>query len=117
MEGFEQHGPDRRIAEMAIGLLDEQQVTILVFRAQECEIVFVSVLALALAGIRVEHAGLTDVIEREVGIGKFFFEFRTRGNQLDHALPEHQRVVAESCYVANQCRVGRHRLSTSSGIS
>ncbi len=102
---------------MAVGLLKQQQVVELVLITQECEVVLATALPLQLAGIGIEHARLPDIVEREVRVRKLFLEFRVRGNELDHALAQYQRVIAEARYVRKQRALLVHRFSTPSGMS
>ena len=102
---------------MAVRLLQQQQVAEFVFIAKKREIVLATALAFQFAGIGVEHAGLSDVVEREVRVRQLLLELRVRGNEFDQALAEHQRVVAEARNVGKQGAFLVHRLSTPSGMS
>ena len=53
-------------------MFDKQQVAKLPDVAGHCQIVCAASLALELAGIGVEHSGLAEIVEREVGVGEFF---------------------------------------------
>ena len=117
VKGFEQESPDDQVAEVSVRLLHEQQVAIFVLAPQEREVVLGTPMPLALPGVGIEQARLANEIQCEIGVREFLLELRTGSNQFDHALPEHQRVVAETRRVSRQeCLVG-HRFSTSSGMS
>ncbi len=115
--GIEKHLANDGIAEMPVGLFDDQQVPEFVLRTRKCEVVFASPGTLMLGGVAVKHARLADVVEREIRVRQLLLEFRTRSNQLDHALSQHQGGVTQAQHVSAQCVLGRHRFSTSSGIS
>ena len=117
VEGVEQHEPGDRITEMAIWLLEQQEVFEFVFVAQECEIVFAPSLAFEFPRIGIEHARLSDVIEREVRVRKLFLQFGIGCDEFHHALAENQRVITQPRDVRKQCVLPVHRFSTPSGIS
>ncbi len=102
---------------MAVRLFEQQQVAELVFIAQKREVVLAAALAFQLARTGVEHARLPDVVQREVGVREFFLELRVGGDEFDHALAQHQRVVAEARHVKKQRGFLVHRFSTPSGMS
>ena len=54
---------DDGLGEVAVGLLEEEQVAVLAVVAQVGELVFVAAPALDLAGIGVEGAGLAEEVE------------------------------------------------------
>ncbi len=82
----EQHELGNRIAEVSVRLLEQQVIAEFVLVAEEGEVVLVTALALELARVGVEHARLAQVVECEIGIGQFFFEFGIVCDRLDHAL-------------------------------
>ena len=83
----------------------------------KCEIVFRPSLALEFTRVAIQHARLTDVVERKIGIRQLLFQVRHAGNQFDHALTEHEHVVTQTAQIGKQQFVATHRLSTPSGIS
>jgi hypothetical protein len=117
VERLEQDQFRDRVAEMTVGLLDQQTVSVFVLIAQERKIVFATTPAFELSGIGVEHARLTNVVEREIRVRQLFLELRIGSDDFDHALAENQRVVTESQYVRETGVVNLHRFSTPSGIS
>ena len=102
---------------MGVRLLDEEQVAVFVLRTAIRKVVLGPSRALAFARIRIEHAGLADVVEREVGVCELFLELGTGRHELDHALAQHERIVAKARGVGRDEQVVAHRFSTSSGIS
>src|SRR5690606_34722133 len=122
VEALEQELARDDVPEMAVGLLDQQQVLELVAVPQEGEIVLAAAGALELGGVAVEQACLPDVVEREVRVRELFLELRCAGHVLGEPLPEDQRVVPEPQDVPEPGLVdahdtSRYRFSTPSGMS
>ena len=80
-------------------------------------VVLAAALALQFACVRIEHARLADEVQGKICVRQLFFELGIRGDHFNHPLTEHQRVIAESRYVSEQCVFLVHRFSTPSGIS
>src|SRR5690606_41698194 len=81
VESLEQELARDDVPEMAVGLLDQQQVLELVAVPQEGEIVLAAAGAIELGGVAVEQACLPDVVEREVRVRELFLELRCAGDR------------------------------------
>jgi hypothetical protein len=117
VEGLEQHELRDRVAEVTIGLLEQQAISEFVFVAQEREIIFAATFTFEFSRIGIEHPCLPDIVEREIRVREFFLEFGVSGHHFYHALTQDQRVVAEACDVREECDFLIQRFSTPSGMS
>ena len=116
--------PHQSLGEIAVGLLDQQQVAVLPDVTQVCELVLVILLAFDLGGIGVELARLADEVERDVGERHVLFQHRRMPAPFRQPVTEDQRIVGAAQGVEHQRCFGdlgvgarHHMCPTSSGTS
>ncbi len=90
--------------EIAVRLLDQQDVGEGVLVAQVGERVLVAALALDLAGVGVVEARLPDQVERQVGKRDVLLQHRRLARPLRQPMPEHQRIVGKGEDVCEERR-------------
>ena len=105
-EGGVEQLPHHRIGEVAVGLLDQQQVAVVAGIAQIGERVLVAALAFDLAGIGVERAGLADQVETHIAEGQVLLDHRRMADPFGQPMAEDQRRVGEAaaCIGTGVCR-------------
>jgi hypothetical protein len=113
-EGGVEKLTQNRHREIAVGLLDQQQMTIGALASQIGERILVAPLPLHLARIGVERARLTYEVEAHIGERHVLFEHRRMAAPFRQAMAEDQRVVGAAQQIGEQ---GHHMCPTSSGTS
>ena len=122
---------DDCVGEVAVGLLDEQQIGELALDATHGQVVLVSSLPFDLAGQRVQGTGDTEMVEGDVAQGDIELELGGVGDPLTEPLGHNHVVVGMGeqpgdlrIEVGHRCAVRRsaddalaHICPTSSGIS
>src|SRR5712692_6020304 len=105
-EGGIEELPDDGDGEIAVGLLDQQDVAEIVGVAQIGERILVAALALDRAGISVERARLADEVERDIAQRQLLLEQRRMADPFREAVAEDERVVGEPQRVREEGRGG-----------
>ena len=105
-EGGVEQLPHHRIGEVAVRLLDQQQVSVIAGVAQIGEGILVAALAFDLAGIGIERARLTDEVEAHIAEGEILLDHRRMPDPFGQAMAEDQRRVGEPQGVLEQRYVG-----------
>ena len=99
--------------EVAVRLLDQQQVGVGMLVAQVGERILVASLAFDLAGIGVEQPRLPDQVERQVGERDVLLQHRRLARPFRQPMAEDQRIVgkAEEQFeqIGLSCRMIRYR--------
>ncbi len=104
-EGGVEQLPHHRSGEVAVRLLDQQQVAVIAGVAQIGEGILVAALAFDLAGIGVERARLADQVEPDIAEGEVLLEHRRVPDPFGQAMAEDQRRVGEPQRVLEEvCR-------------
>jgi hypothetical protein len=122
---------DHGVAEVAVGLLHQEEVEELTLGAEHGQVVLGPACSLDMASMGVEGAGDSEMVEREVAQSDVLLELGGVRDPLAETLGHHQVVVGVSqqsgdarvecwlgCPVGSAARhVPRHIWPTSSGIS
>ena len=98
--------PHHGAREIAVRLLEQQQIAVLPDVAQIGELVLVVALALDLGGIAIEFAGLAEQIEAHIGERHVLFQHRRMAAPFRQPMAQDQRVVGAAQRVQHQRRFG-----------
>jgi hypothetical protein len=104
--------PNDRRREIAVRLLEQQQVAKLRRIAAVGERVLVAALAFERTGIVVERSRLADQVEPDIGERQFLFQQRRVPAPFRQAMAEDQRIIGEPQRVVERRR--RHHMSPTS---
>src|SRR6185436_18743269 len=90
-------------AEVRLGTLDQPDVAKVALVAEVGQGVLVAAPALDLTGMGEQGAGLTELVEADVGERQVLLELRSAADPPAHPLGRDQRVVAETEDVVDVC--------------
>ncbi len=98
--------PHHGSREIAVRLLQQQQIAILPDVAKVGELVFVVTPALDLCGIAIEFARLAQEIEAHIGKRHVLFQHRRVAAPFRQPMPQNQRIVGAAQRIQHQRRFG-----------
>ena len=105
-EGRVKELPHHGMGEIAVRLLQQQQIAILPDVAQVRELVLVVALAFDLRGVRVQFARLAEQVEADIGERHVLFHHGRVAAPFRQPVPQNQRVVGAAQRVQHQRRFG-----------